>query len=437
MSSNSTVFDTKYVTFDNDNNVTSFFDGNNFKDPTNAVFSTDLRNDILQKQSTNPFLNGSETVSFADASKILKITEELNTSRNNTESAANLTSSQQQIAGEDDFVEKVKSRNFGNLVYPINADYGTNGQDYLHIEQFEYKPPRSGIFTQDFSSILEGGVERQSAIIKQKIRGSVKLPIPDGISDQNSVNWNGASMGPAATAALNAVSGVADAFGNAINSGTEGGGYDVAKMATSLIDSTGGGAKELAEAAKSPVFGDILRRQLMSAAVTQLGVNVSSEEILAASSGRITNQNLELLFSNMNLRQFSFAFQLVPRSNNESIEIRKILRFFKQGSAPKKSALGSNGSAFFIKSPNVFRMSYKKNGAQIKGLNKFKICACQGVGVNYAPNGYSTYILDSQPVAISLSLGFTELTPIFYDDYEQPDEFLDLKAMTDADNVGF
>lgn len=437
MSTNSTVFDTKYVTFDADNNVTSFFDGNNFADPTNALFSPDLRNDILQKQTTNPFLNGEETVSFADAAKISKVTEELNISRNNTESTANLTSTDGQIAGEDDFSEKVKARQFGNLTYPIDANYGNNGQDYLYIEQFEYQPPRSGIFTQDFSSIFEGGIERKAPIIKEKRRGSVKLPIPDGISDQNSVNWNGASMGPAATAALNAVSGVADAFGNAINAGTEDGNFDMGDAASSLIKSSGAGLKELAEAGKSPVFGDILRRQLMSAAVNQLDINVSSEEILAASSGRITNQNLELLFSNMNLRQFSFAFQLVPRSNAESIEIRKILRFFKQGSAPKKSALGSNGSAFFIKSPNVFRMSYRKNGAQIKGLNKFKICACQGVGVNYAPNGYSTYILDSQPVAISLSLGFTELTPIFYDDYEQPDDFLDLEAMTDADNVGF
>ena len=435
MSSNSTIFDTKYVTFDKDNNVTSFFDGNNFVDPTNAVFSTDLRNDILQKQTTNPFLNGSETVSFADASKISKITKELNTSRNNTESSANLSSTQKQISTADDFAEKVQSRIFGNLIYPIDANYGVNGQDYLHIEQFEYKPPRSGIFTQDFSSIFESGVERTTPI-KEKRMGSVKLPIPDGISDQNSVNWNGATMGPAATAALNAVAGAGDAIGNAVTAGTKDG-FDVGKMTTSLIDSAGGGAKELAEAAKSPVFGDILRRQLMSAAVSQLNINVSSEEILAASSGRITNQNLELLFSSMNLRQFSFAFQLVPRSNNESIEVRKILRFFKQGSAPKKSALGTGGGAFFIKSPNVFRMSYKRNGAQIKGLNKFKICACQGVGVNYAPNGYSTYILDSQPVAITLSLGFTELTPIFYDDYEQPDEFLDLQAMTDADNVGF
>ena len=437
MSINSTVFNKKYVTFDENNNVTSFFDGNSFVDPTKVTFSTDLRNDILQKQTTNPFLNGSETVSFANASKISKVTENLNKSTNNTESSANLSSTQKQISDADDFTENVQSRLFGNLIYPIDANYGANGQDYLHIEQFEYKPPRSGIFTQDFSSIFEGGANRTAPIIKEKRMGSVKLPIPDGISDQNSVNWNGASMGPAAVGALNAVAGVGDAIGNSINAGTKDGGFDMGAAANALIKSSGAGLKELAEAGKSPVFGDILRRQLMSSAVSQLGINVSSEEILAASSGRITNQNLELLFSSMNLRQFSFAFQLVPRSSNESIEVRKILRFFKQGSAPKKSALGSSGSAFFIKSPNVFRMSYKRNGEQIKGLNKFKICACQGVGVNYAPNGYSTYILDSQPVAITLSLGFTELTPIFYDDYEEPDEFLDLQAMTDADNVGF
>ena len=83
-------------------------------------------------------------------------------------------------------------------------------------------------------------------------------------------------------------------------------------------------------------------------------------------------------------------------------------------------------------------MSYRKGlEDHIKGLNKFKICACQGVGINYAPNGYATYQDDSQPVSVSMALSFTELTPIFYDDYEEPPEFLSVPEKMDVDDVGF
>ncbi len=168
------------------------------------------------------------------------------------------------------------------------------------------------------------------------------------------------------------------------------------------------------------------------------GVSVDPASLLNRTTGRIINQNLELLFSGQTLRTFSFAFMLLPRSKEEAIEVRKIIRFFKQGMTPKKSVIEGGGGlgdiasindgALFLKTPNVFNISYLNSESNtIKGLNKFKTCACQGVAVNYAPNGYSSYYLDSQPVMVTLSLNFQEVEPIFYDDYS---DFAD-------DDVGF
>ena len=50
-------------------------------------------------------------------------------------------------------------------------------------------------------------------------------------------------------------------------------------------------------------------------------------------------------------------------------------------------------------------------------LNAFKPCAMTGCNVNYTGSGnYSTYY-DGNPIHLNLSLNFSELTPIFREDY--------------------
>ena len=121
------------------------------------------------------------------------------------------------------------------------------------------------------------------------------------------------------------------------------------------------------------------------------------------------------LFKCPALRPFSCKFKLTPRSADESKEVIKIIRFFKQGMAPIRSQ-----SNLFLKSPHTFRIAYLHRGADgqlHRGLNMFKEVALQGFGVNYTPNGnYATYS-DGIPVAYEISMTFTELEPVFNDDY--------------------
>ena len=403
----------------------------------------DLVNEIYSIQNDVPFVTNitltdlnlstdEETGEFVSNNSQSNANTETDNNANGNDSpdTGNLPVSQTS-ADAGDFNEATEDRDFGALVYPIDAQYSL-GQDNLYIEQFSYQPPTSALFSQSFSETFSG-VQRVEPI--EVLLGSVRLPIPDGISDQNSVSWNESSIGPGQAAAVAGAMGIANATADVVQAAQDGG---ISAAMSKIGEVTAGGVKELSTVFKNPVFGDILRRQLISSATNAIGFGVSPEEILTRSSGRVTNKNLELLFSGQTLRQFSFAFQFAPRNNNEAQAVRKIIRFFKQGSAPKKSVLGDNGAAFFLKSPNVFRISYRKGlDDHIKGLNKFKICACQGVGINYAPNGYASYQDDSQPVSVSMSLSFTELTPIFYDDYEEPEEFLSVPNQMDVDDVGF
>ena len=432
---NTQTFNGQFGVLDDNDNLLAISDGKKYFDASEIENNSELKASVFKIQNNVPFtISNDFDINLSNSTVRSNFIKQQNLNISNQETAANINA-----AGKSPqsgfgvavsvYVEPTENRNFGSLAYPIDADYSSKGQDYLLIEQFEYKPPRQALFSSSLSDIATGGVQLGEPI-KEKPRGTVRLPIPSGISDTNSVNWNGSAMGPVAGAGIAAASGIGDAALRALSSGSL-----ESAIASIGTDINAGGA-ELKKAFESPIIADVFKRQLIASALQAVNINVSAEELSASQSGRITNQNLELLFSSTNLRQFNFAFEMVPRSHEEAIMVRKIIRFFKQGSAPKKSGIGKGNNSFFIKTPNVFRMAYKRGDDYIKGLNKFKICACQGVSVNYAPNGYSSYLLDSQPVTVSLALGFTELTPIFYDDYEDAPDHLKLPSF-DLDDVGF
>ena len=432
---NTQTFNGQFGVLDDNDNLLAISDGKKYFDASEIENNSELKASVFKIQNNVPFtISNDFDINLSNSTVRSNFIKQQNLNISNQETAANINAAgklmQSGVSGvKDVYSESTVDRDFGSLAYPIDADYSSKGQDYLLIEQFEYQPPRQALFNSTLTDIATGGLTTGSPI-KEKPRGTVRLPIPSGISDTNSVNWNGSAMGPAAGAGIAAASGIADSALRALSSGSL-----ESAIANIGTDINAGGA-ELKKVFESPVMQNVAKRQLIASALQAVNINVSAEELLASSSGRITNQNLELLFSSMNLRQFNFAFEMVPRSHEEAIMVRKIIRFFKQGSSPKKSALNGGNSSFFIKTPNVFRMAYKRGSDYIKGLNKFKICACQGVSVNYAPNGYSSYLLDSQPVTVSLALGFTELTPIFYDDYENAPDHLKLSSF-DVDDVGF
>ena len=132
------------------------------------------------------------------------------------------------------------------------------------------------------------------------------------------------------------------------------------------------------------------------------------------------NPNLELLFSGPALRTFSFQFKLNAREAAESREIVKILRFFKQGSAAQKSK-----SHLFLKSPHTFQIQYLHRGPEGDEnpfMNKIKECALQSVAVNYTPEGNYATFDDGAMTSYELTLQFSELEPVFNNDYDQDND---------------
>jgi hypothetical protein len=144
--------------------------------------------------------------------------------------------------------------------------------------------------------------------------------------------------------------------------------------------------------------------------------SLNQNEVLSRIGGQVVNSNIELIFSGVRIREpFTFGFDIVPRSKKESDMVKAIIKKLKFHSAAKKQTGAAAG--IFLKAPEVFKLEYMSGNKSHPFLNKFKICALQGMTVNYTGSGtYATYA-DATPVNMVLTLIFQELTPIYADDY--------------------
>ena len=283
-------------------------------------------------------------------------------------------------AGKAD--DGTRKSGFGLHVFPNTLREGSGGQDFLKFDMMKYEPRA---FDEKHFAF-----KQRSNDFKGRTIGTVVLPIPGGIQDSQAVTWGGQTMTPLDMALANVVL-------TTVEGGPGEGVSEVGRQANKVAES----------------FGD--NKKALAAVIA--GMASGGAQLLTRTTGAIANPNMELLFGGPNLRTFSFQYLLAPRDKNEADTVIKILRFFKQGMAPIRTK-----SRLFMKSPHTFKLSYRNSvGEQHKFLNKFKECALQSLGVDYAPNGqYSTY-QDGVMTAYQMTMTYTELNPIYNDDYGSDD----------------
>lgn len=276
--------------------------------------------------------------------------------------------------------------------------------DYLKIDVVEYKAP--GLKTyQPGSNALRTTEQALSDNIKNS-RTTIILPIPQQISDSNGAVWGEGNLNPIAGAVVTAAN-------QTINSESllKGAREAAVDLATKALGAAKDGTTQNAIAA---AFSGKVAEAL-------LGQN-AVEGLLQRATGVVINQNVELLFNGVQLRPaFTFSYDLVPRSREESDLVKNIIRTFKREMTPQRGSTESNGGGLFVKSPNVFNLTYMSGGKKHPFLHSFKPCALTSMAVDYTGAGtYATYS-DATPVHMKINLQFQELSIVYAEDYKKDD----------------
>lgn len=232
-------------------------------------------------------------------------------------------------------------------------------------------------------------------------KGIIILPIPSNISDSNSVSYSedklDAVTAVAGQVALNAMK---SDFGPKFLE-------DISRNVRASLQNSGS-TLGLSEA-KEIYLGHLAAQ---AAGIAGIG-NMSLDQLLARSEGKILNPNMELLFNGPTIRSFKFSFKFTPRSEPEAEQVKLIIGSLKRHMAPQ-----SPGA--YLGTPNFFELRYRSGNGNHKFLNKFKQCVLENMSVNYTgENTYATY-WDGTPVSMIMDLTFKELEPIYSTDYKNP-----------------
>jgi hypothetical protein len=283
------------------------------------------------------------------------------------------------------------------LYYPETLEGNNYRQDYI---EFTIKDYKTRVFALDGLKRLERyKTEKQEKQYQTFIRSTIKLPIQGGITDSNNVNWGAEPLDAIQQAA-------------GFTSLTLGGSDDMFKDAGTAIDSL----SKLVTENKSNKGIQMFLQSLMA----RMAIS-SQNNFISRAFGAILNPNMELLFQNVELRPFSFRFDLTPRNADEAKQVRQIIRVFKQSMAPRQGV-----ADIFLATPMVYDIKYinGEKGKTHKSIGKIKTCALKSFNVNYTPNNqYMTYNDDAATMtSYSLDMTFQELEPVYFDDY---DEFAD------------
>ena len=301
------------------------------------------------------------------------------------------------------------------FAYPLDINLN---QDHMKIKKYKYvradvnmSKPRRVEKAQNSKPIQVQG----DKLIGSDVMGSIFLPMPKA-QDVNATAWGKSELNASGLLALGSAE-LADSIfslGGFIPSTSQQNREqrqlqeEAKKDQQRGNETTGGGLG---------VFQAAVNQFNVTVASVLTGQELDQDTFLARTGGHVLNPNAEMLFQGPAIRNFNFSFTMIARSQKEGREIRNMIRFLKTGMAPKFR------NTTFIATPDIFTLEYKNGPGKndrLKTVNLFNPggLALTTLKTDYAPSGYWSAYRDSQPVALKLSLSFTELRPIYEGDQE-------------------
>ena len=219
-----------------------------------------------------------------------------------------------------------------------------------------------------------------------RITDSVALYLPANVSDNTGATYEGMETG---------IAGLIAAGGGAFVRNMRNNDYEAA--ARSLISGT------------TAIAGETVKRLVGEVGAIATGTDEETIRGLAAKAfGTAENPFIEMLFKQMNLREFTYEFTFSPRNQKEAEEVQAIIKLFRFHMAPE--LMGNNKR--YLRLPSTFDIHYMyqhslESGHENNFYSKIATCVLSGVNVDYTPGGVKSF-QDGSPTQITMGLSFQE-----------------------------
>ena len=154
---------------------------------------------------------------------------------------------------------------------------------------------------------------------------------------------------------------------------------------------------------------NVAARQILGAIGSIIPGTQGLEEVAGMATGQIIADRMELAFKGLPKRGFQYTFKMIPKSEQEAEEIRKIVFTFKANMLPEIRE-GTAGRGMTV--PNTFDIRYMYMNRDNDFLHKISTCVLESMNVTYGGDRYRTFPDagdGTPPVETTMTLNFKEL----------------------------
>ena len=263
---------------------------------------------------------------------------------------------------------------------------------------------------------------------------NVELPFPRTLQDQNRINNQAYERSfiferlTSSLAAAGDTSGITKQIGS------------IAKDVLGAIREAAAGGGDTTEAIGKALSGNKLTQNLAGGAqyLARSFLPGDLQKQAAGVGGIVANPLQTLAFTGVDLKSYSFTWDLFPSSKADSERIKKIVNLLKNKALPQVGAgeatvQGMNRA--FLKYPSVVRLNLL--GVDESHFVRFKPAMLTDVSVDYSgPASQVGIMKGGRPAAVTLTLSFTELTIHTSEDYPITPDEADSSASESATSKG-
>ena len=134
------------------------------------------------------------------------------------------------------------------------------------------------------------------------------------------------------------------------------------------------------------------------------------KEAFEMKEGNVIADRLELAFKGINKRNFQYTFKMIPKSEQESRDIRDIVFAFKSNMLPEFVGGNRGGRRFLV--PNTFDIQYMYLQNSNHFLHHISTCVLENMNVAYGGDRYKTFDANADgapPMETTITLNFKEM----------------------------